>query len=367
MIWPMLALMLWPSPPHDEKLSVSRLRVHERGADWVLDLPTEGLAKVVVLPAEVLDLEDEDLPALKEPLRDWLATSVKLRIDGKEVPFRMGSLHPLHEPHLASGGRYLAHVRATLHFDAPDEPRRLDVAAALFATLTDAHQAQLHVTWGGRTRPWRFAGPFELEIVREDVDPTFWGTVALFTLWGMEHIIIGFDHLAFLFALLIAARSLGELVRIVTSFTVAHSLTLLLAAMDVIRLAPVVTESLIAASIVYVAAENLLVREAKERWVLTFVFGLVHGVGFSSVLRERLAGLEGILLPVVSFNVGVELGQLAILLVVFPVLARLREAPDPAAARRRQRRLLVSGSVPALLLGLGWLVDRVFRLEWMPI
>jgi hypothetical protein len=183
----------------------------------------------------------------------------------------------------------------------------------------------------------------------------------------MEHIFIGADHVAFLMALLLAATTIGETVRIVTSFTVAHSLTLLLASLDVIRFAPALTEALIAASIVYVAAENLVVREARHRWILTFGFGLVHGLGFSGVLREKLEGLDGILLPVVSFNLGVELGQIAILLVVFPAMARVRRGRVPEEAEGRGRRLRIAGSVPILLLGAGWLVDRVFGLEWMPI
>src|SRR5437588_12053532 len=102
-----------------------------------------------------------------------------------------------------------------------------------------------------------------------------------------------FDHIAFLMALLLAALRLGDMVRVVTSFTVAHSITLLLAAMNVIRLPGPVTESLIAASIVYVAAENFFIKDARHRWILTFAFGLVHGLGFSSVLRERLQDLKG--------------------------------------------------------------------------
>src|SRR5205814_5944636 len=102
------------------------------------------------------------------------------------------------------------------------------------------------------------------------------------------------------------------------------SLTLLLAALDVIRIPSAVTESLIAASIVYVALENYFIKDGRHRWLLTFGFGLVHGLGFSSVLRARLQDLESIAVPVVSFNLGVEAGQIAILLVALPVLILIR-------------------------------------------
>jgi hypothetical protein len=115
-----------------------------------------------------------------------------------------------------------------------------------------------------------------------------------------------------------------------------------------------------------VAAENYFIKDARFRWVLTFAFGLVHGLGFSSVLRERLQDLPSIALPVVSFNLGVELGQIAILLVVFPVLVWIRKASDEKAADRRQQLLVRIGSAPILLLGAFWLVDRVFQRNWMP-
>jgi len=100
--------------------------------------------------------------------------------------------------------------------------------------------------------------------------------------------------------------------------------------------------------------------------VLTFAFGLVHGLGFSSVLRERLQDLSSIIVPVISFNLGVELGQISILLVVFPILSLIRRAPTEKARERRQWWLVRIGSVPILLLGTFWLIDRVFQLGLMP-
>jgi hydrogenase/urease accessory protein HupE len=364
----MIALCLLAAlvAPHDEKRSFSRIAVGPSGVDWTLELPTEGLAKVVALPAAPLDLVDDDLPDLRPALEDYLARAVALSVDGSPAPLKISALEPVRELHLATGRPYLAHLRIRLNASVR-EPASIAIAAALFATVTDAHKAAIQVAWAGRQRVWSRTGPFELAVSRQDVAPTFAGTAGLFLSWGMEHIFIGADHVAFLLALLLAATTFGETVRIVTSFTVAHSLTLLLASLDVIRLAPAVTEALIAASIVYVAAENLVVREARHRWILTFGFGLVHGLGFSGVLREKLEGLDGILLPVVSFNLGVELGQIAILLVVFPAMARVRRGRVPEEAERRGRRLRIAGSVPILLLGAGWLVDRVFGLEWMPI
>ena len=151
---------------------------------------------------------------------------------------------------------------------------------------------------GGRAEGLQQYGPYQLELTSAPLNPTLLGTAVEFILWGMHHIFVGYDHIAFLLALLLAAQRLRDMVRVVTSFTVAHSITLLLAALDVIRVPGAVTESLIAASIVYVAAENFFITEGRYRWVLTFAFGLVHGLGFSSVLRERLQDLSSIIVPV---------------------------------------------------------------------
>ena len=100
--------------------------------------------------------------------------------------------------------------------------------------------------------------------------------------------------------------------------------------------------------------------------MLTFLFGLVHGLGFSSVLRERLQDLDTIVLPVVSFNLGVELGQIAILLVAFPILAWIRKGATEEASAKRHLLLVRIGSAPILLLGCFWVVDRVLQKNWMP-
>jgi len=182
--------------------------------------------------------------------------------------------------------------------------------------------------------------------------PTFWGFVGL----GVEHIWLGYDHLLFLFALLLVCRSFRSIVGIVSCFTLAHSLTLALATFELVRLPSRLVEAAIAASIVYVGVENLMRRgeEPRGRWALTFTFGLVHGFGFASVLRDLGVGRDGqgILMPLFSFNLGVEVGQVAIAAVVLPLLWRLRKSD--AFVRR---------GVPALsatiaLAGTFWLLQR---------
>ncbi len=171
---------------------------------------------------------------------------------------------------------------------------------------------------------------------------------------GIEHILTGYDHLAFLLALLVAGGSLRSAAKIITSFTVAHSLTLALATFGLVHLPSRVTEPLIAASIVYVGLENVFQREHAKRWLLTFGFGLVHGFGFASVLRDLGIGARGLgaAVPLFSFNFGVEIGQISIALLTLPVIWQLSRRPSFAT------RTVPACSITVALLGSWWLLQR---------
>ncbi|MGH9847185.1 MAG: HupE/UreJ family protein, partial [Blastocatellia bacterium] len=179
---------------------------------------------------------------------------------------------------------------------------------------------------------------------------TFFGFLKL----GIEHILTGFDHIAFLLALLLVGGSLREAAKIITSFTAAHSITLALATFNFVNLPPGIVEPLIAVSIVYVGLENILRRENKRRWLLTFGFGLIHGFGFASVLRELGIGGSGsgAAVPLLSFNLGVEIGQIAIAALVLPVIWKLRQQP------RFVLRYVPACSILIAIIGGYWLIER---------
>lgn len=154
-----------------------------------------------------------------------------------------------------------------------------------------------------------------------------------FLLLGVEHIFTGYDHLAFLLGLLLLGGSVGQMVKIVTAFTVAHSITLALAALDVLAPPVRAVEVLIAASILFVGAENLWALRRRtpdsalrHRWLLTFAFGLVHGFGFAAVLRQMHLPRAVLATGLVSFNLGVECGQVCVVVVALPLLRSLQKA-----------------------------------------
>ncbi|MGE0814660.1 MAG: HupE/UreJ family protein [Vicinamibacterales bacterium] len=180
----------------------------------------------------------------------------------------------------------------------------------------------------------------------------FAATARRFAALGIEHIVTGYDHLAFLAALLLGAAAFRAVVGIVTAFTVAHSLTLGLASFDLVTVPPALVEALIALSIAWVAVENLVLDRPAHRWRLAFVFGLVHGFGFSNVLRDLALPRATLAASLFTFNLGVELGQLAFLALAFPVLRA-------ALASRWRASVGLAASSAVLCVGVYWFVQRL--------
>jgi len=186
---------------------------------------------------------------------------------------------------------------------------------------------------------------------------------------GLWHIWSGIDHLLFLLSLLLPAvlvrhgrrweavplarPALLNIIQVVTAFTLAHSITLSLAAFDLVRLPGRLTESVIAASIVIAALNNVFPRVTEGRWRIAFGFGLLHGFGFASVLSEMGLPQGARLVSLIAFNLGVEAGQLAVVLAVMPLAFTLRSSAF------YRRALLPWGSSAIAALALVWMVQRL--------
>jgi hydrogenase/urease accessory protein HupE len=177
---------------------------------------------------------------------------------------------------------------------------------------------------------------------------------------GVEHIFLGYDHIAFLIAIILWSSRLWPVVKAVTAFTIAHSITLSLAALDVVRLPSMIVEPAIAASIVFVAVENFTTRETAKRWRETLVFGLLHGFGFASALQELGLPKGKLITALAAFNGGVEIGQVVIVAAAFTLLSAVDRwsiagAPKPA----RSARLVHAVSFAIAVLGCYWFVTRL--------
>ena len=213
----------------------------------------------------------------------------------------------------------------------------------------------------GTVRAFEFSG--NPGVVR--LDPRWHQAALRFVALGFEHILDGIDHLLFLVCLVIPVRRIRPLVAIITSFTVAHSVTLMASAFGLAPSAlwfPPLVEMLIAMSIVYMAFENIVGVKLERRWLITFGFGLVHGFGFSFALQETLqfAGSH-LLTSLLSFNVGVEIGQLLVLVLIVPILGVLFRF----AVAERIGTILVSALVAHT--SWHWMSERAGQLSQYPI
>jgi HupE / UreJ protein len=247
-----------------------------------------------------------------------------------------------------------AHTTLRLAYGFPEPIHGFSVRYDLFVPNVSTASALVTVLNDGKTQNVVFTPEnrtFKLENDAASVD------FKSFIFLGLEHILTGYDHLLFLLSLLALGGGLRYLLKVVTAFTVAHSVTLALTVLGVIVLPGKIIESGIALSIAYVAAENIFRRNTsaveRSRWIVTFVFGLLHGMGFADLLHEMnlpQANLPGAL---VGFNLGVEIGQLSVVIPVF-LLLRLLERWRVGAPVRW------AASAFAIAAGLFWFVQRAF-------
>lgn len=293
-------------------------------------------------------LEPQVLASLRERIVRMLAERLSISADGRPLPWTASRIEPLRDR--SSIQLFWSAGRAGI-------PGRLTVSAVLFP-YDPNHQTFINVYEGNQ-----LVRQEVLNRGRTSVDfytSTRQGRLAVakaFTASGIHHIAIGPDHILFIVGLLLLGGTIRRLLLIVTAFTAGHSVTLSLATLGLLSPPAHIIEPAIALSIVYVGADNLLVGTTgrdMRAWVALF-FGLIHGFGFASVLRETGLAGSAIGLSLFSFNLGVEIGQAIIVVVVATVLAAIRDKNAALA-----RRIVVGGSIVVIAAGLYWFVDRVF-------
>lgn len=264
---------------------------------------------------------------------------------------------------------------AVLRFDAlcPKAPEPLSITYRLFFDLDSQHKGLLNLSQGGQT----YTAIFSPQQDTQRIEALGASRIKQFLAYGWEgiwHILIGYDHILFLLSLLLPAvlkregnrwRALAsfreasiDVLKIVTAFTVAHSITLSLAALQVITLPSRWVESAIAASVVLAALNNLYPLVSSRRWAVAFVFGLVHGLGFANVLTDLGLPKASLLLSLVGFNLGVEAGQLAIVSVFLPLAYRVRHSWSYQGVTLRL------GSALIALVACVWFLERSLELSF---
>jgi hydrogenase/urease accessory protein HupE len=297
-------------------------------------------------------LNSEEFVAGIERLRKFAAGCLVVEFDGQLV-------RPA-APQLKLDDKDNFHIELTY---PGDPPQRVRVRAALFAHLPANHLHFVSIQdANGKVLGNKMLKPSDdaLEITCPTGSTQTERRASTFTDFlklGVEHIWTGYDHLLFLLALLLVCTDFKSAIQVVTFFTVAHSITLAFATLNLVTVSNRVVEPAIAASIVYVGAENFVRSEGpKGRWLITFLFGLIHGFGFATVLRDMgvASSTTGVTVPLVAFNLGVEIGQVVIATVLLPLIWQLRKWKS-----------FLKWGVPACsgivaVVGGYWLIQRVF-------
>jgi hydrogenase/urease accessory protein HupE len=227
-------------------------------------------------------------------------------------------------------------------------------------TDTDAAARQVVLIGEGDNAPQALLDSANTAVALSAPAPSLISTLERYLVTGIEHIFMGYDHIAFLVAVVLWARRLVPVIKIVTAFTIAHSITLSLAALNFIVIPGTLVEPAIAASIVYVAMENFFTRNIDSRWRVTFAFGLIHGFGFAGALREIGLPTNAIAVALAAFNIGVEIGQVAIVSIVVPVLIALdRLMAVDRTKPARAATVVYALSALITVLGSYWFLTRV--------
>ena len=298
----------------------------------------------------------------------YAAARLALAADGAACPIEIGAQAV--DEH--TDGAYTV---MPLRFACPKAPSELTIQYTLFADIDPQHRGLLNLTVNGATRTAIF-GPQEARQSFKLSETSRWKQLLDYGREGVWHIWIGFDHILFLLSLLLPAvgvwvacrwrpvetfgQAFWDVLRIVTAFTVAHSITLSLATLGLVSLPSRLVESAIAASVVLAALNNVWPVFHGRRWIVAFAFGLIHGFGFASVLIDLGLPQGALALALLGFNLGVECGQLAIVAAFLPLAFMLRRSWF------YRRAVLLGGSLLIAAVAATWLIERVFNLKLLP-
>lgn len=342
-----LAALLLPCPlarAHAMNVATADVAIGEDAVDLLLSVNLFELDLVLGLDRDRDGAVDQaELDMARDRIVEYLRQRVAVSSDGIEQPLEARGLRVGH----SADGRPVAVF--VLRFPRGAHPGALVLRCEPLAELGPDHRTLASVSRGGRLEQF----VFQSGAAYRAEGSVGWAHVAQFLRLGVLHIFTGYDHILFLVGLLLAVGGMVDVLKIVTSFTVAHSLTMSLAVLGVVQVPSRLVETGIAVSIAYVAVENLLRRHAGRRWLVSLGFGLVHGFGFANVLAEMHLPRAGLASSLVAFNTGVEIGQLAIVLAFLPALRLLR---------RTVAYPQVVSCTSALLLaaGLFWAWQRAF-------
>jgi HupE / UreJ protein len=346
-----LALAL-PSQAHWADLAVGEIQIQANTAALSLTIPT-GLVSIADddrdnrLSTVEVERHSNDLKALFND---------KIQLINQQGELGEYSIKAAAQALAVPQANIQSHTSLQLDYRWPQPIEELTLRYRLFAPDAPAARALMTASHQGKTQSLVFTpAASEFTLVSRSASKQIYS----FALLGIEHILTGYDHILFLISLLLVTTSFGSIFKIVTAFTVSHSVTLTLAVLNIVTLPSQLVECAIALTIVYVALENLWKRTFNHRWALTFGFGLIHGLGFAGALREIQIPRANLFTSLASFNLGVELGQIGVVAVCFVGLQGLRSLIHKQNWALNVTR---SASLAIVAMGLIWFAERALAM-----
>jgi len=326
---------------HLGDLSYSDVVVHGTTIDYKLRFATH------LIPGfgeeAVGKITRRDVVAREAEILAWLRDTLRVELAGARcTPSLVDSIGPDANDDLTIVARYAC----------PTEGEALRIEFHAFDETMPEFQNIVSIRQGDATTAFVFTAASPVLATGGPLPTEAEASFRRFFILGVEHIWTGYDHLAFLLALLLPGGTLARLAGIVTAFTIAHSITLGLAALGILTLPVGPVEAAIAASVIIAALDGLRPHAHDRRWLLTFAFGLIHGFGFAGVLREVGLPSGAVALPLLAFNLGVEAGQLVIVVLTVPLIRAL-------AGSRHGPSVLRAIAVSIAALGAFWLTSRL--------
>ncbi len=342
---------------HAGNVSYSQIIVQGHEVRQQVQILMQELLLAVPLDANKDGRVDQgELDAGRERLTAYLEQKIEVFSEDVRVPLRMESLE-IRKASVADS-EPLPFLFAELIFESPRPLTAFRVRCHLLDEVNIGHDNFAKINVGGDVRPFVFTptNAFEYrsgEARSIQVSSSYRKTFSNFGKLGIQHIFTGYDHMLFLIGLLLVATRFGHTVRVVTAFTIAHSFSLTLAALRVVQVSPRLVESLIALSIMYVTFENVLSWFPVKRWMISFGFGLVHGLAFAQALEVLHLPRPQLAAALFSFNVGIEVAQVVVVALTFPVIFAMAKA---------SWRLRAVQGLSIFIFGCGtlWLVQRAF-------
>ncbi|SDO99123.1 Hydrogenase/urease accessory protein HupE [Paenibacillus sp. yr247] len=337
-------IFITPSKAHSIDSGYSEVTIESKKVNFNLTLPESSLLVFDTDKNNVLTLEE--LNNQRTEIESYFKTHLKLENKSKLLECSLHSISKTDNLGIPS-------IEFNLQFTSVSSVESLSITYNL---LFDDYDPQ-HVN-------------FLIITKEDDIDQTIFDTGHRFyhyvpmnnttmasSAWqyfllGIKHILTGYDHLLFLLSLIIVAIRLKDIIKIVTAFTLAHSITLFLTATGHISVNSRWIETGIALTIAYVAIENPFIKSVRMRWVITFLFGLIHGMGFAGAISEIGLPREYLISSLLSFNVGVETGQLGIVLAILPFLLKLQKFTW-------YRKMLIGVSIIVFLIAVYWALQRM--------